>query len=203
MSEYCILLIAVERYIAVFYPLRYNSIVTTKRVMLSLILVNLFIFVTSLSVCLALMRMDRTEPCTTARTMTRQVMFPLLSVTIVPLIVTAIIYCRIFYIAQHQQNKINTQQLQCKHMKRSRHDKKLIKMMLKVFIAFYACWLQFLAVTCILPSNRGGQSDLGYLIYISNIFMYCNSFINPVIYAWGDKNFRTAFKTILMCKREA
>ena len=61
--------------------------------------------------------------------------------------------------------------------------------------AFTACWLPFFILALIKPF-----CDNCVPIWINSIFLwlgYCNSFLNPIIYARFNRDFRTPFKEIL------
>ena len=77
----------------------------------------------------------------------------------------------------------------------SGRESKATKTLGVIMGAFTACWLPFFIVALIKPF-----CDDCVPRWISAIFLwlgYCNSFLNPIIYARFNRDFRTPFKEIL------
>jgi 7 transmembrane receptor (rhodopsin family) len=63
---------------------------------------------------------------------------------------------------------------------------------------FCMCWLPYLIIVTILVHGvRSNVLDLAYKLAFS--FAMANSCMNPVIYAWKNQDFKTAFQQLLAC----
>nr|ANO39017.1 GCR039 [Schmidtea mediterranea] len=70
---------------------------------------------------------------------------------------------------------------------------------------FTICWLPFFVIQLIKPLLKVANIDSNLYIsqWIQDMFLwlgYLNSFLNPIIYAKFNREFRTPFKLILLCK---
>ncbi|XP_063433671.1 5-hydroxytryptamine receptor 1-like [Mytilus trossulus] len=75
-------------------------------------------------------------------------------------------------------------------------DSKAIKTLGIIMGGFTACWLPFFILAVIRPFV--GDNDIPiHMISVFNWLGYFNSFLNPVIYARFNRDFRTPFKEIL------
>jgi hypothetical protein len=132
----------------------------------------------------------------------------------IPLIIMVFAYVKIFCIAQHQAMEI--QKLECslythnssthsrtdrsikKKSKRQTRDAKAIKTLGILMGLFIFCWLPFFLMyiigpfcpQCVFPPIA---------ISIITWLGYVNSFFNPCVYAFLNRNFRMAFSKILSC----
>ncbi|ELT99181.1 hypothetical protein CAPTEDRAFT_121728 [Capitella teleta] len=79
---------------------------------------------------------------------------------------------------------------------------KITKMLLKVVGLFYLCWMPFLVLTIFYTITPIGQRehlpDWFIAIHdLSKVLVAVNSVLNPVIYAHSNQQYRQAFKRIL------
>ena len=84
----------------------------------------------------------------------------------------------------------------------SSKERKATKTLGVIMGAFTACWLPFFILALIKPFC---ESDKCIPHWLSSLFLwlgYANSFLNPIIYARFNRDFRTPFKEILLfrCK---
>ncbi|XP_015116408.1 pyrokinin-1 receptor [Diachasma alloeum] len=97
--------------------------------------------------------------------------------------------------------------LNCSESGRSRvtSQRNVIRMLVAVVVAFFICWAPFhaqrlLAVYAKSVGDAGGQSLVTVytiLTYISGIFYYLSTTVNPLLYNIMSNKFRAAFKTML------
>ena len=128
----------------------------------------------------------------------------------IPLLVMVFVYVRIFKIAQAQAREIVKQEIHlnpsqsitdANKSKRSFHkDSKAIKTLGTIMGIFIVSWLPFFLMYVILPFC---ESCYIPRVAISAITWlgYANSFMNPIVYAFLNKDFSNAFKRLLYCKR--
>ncbi|KAL8203824.1 UNVERIFIED_CONTAM: 5-hydroxytryptamine receptor 1A [Gekko kuhli] len=78
-------------------------------------------------------------------------------------------------------------------------ERKTVKTLGIIMGTFILCWLPFFIVALVLPLCPGCYmpEELGAVI---NWLGYSNSLLNPVIYAYFNKDFQSAFKKIVKCK---
>lgn len=80
-------------------------------------------------------------------------------------------------------------------IKTKRNEWRITKMVLAIFLSFVACYLPITLVKVIDPDVESpGFHILAY------IMLYLSSCINPIIYVIMNKQYRQAYKSILMCR---
>ena len=78
------------------------------------------------------------------------------------------------------------------------HNIKLARMTFLVLLVLFLCWLPFLvtmAVNSVGGDEHGSAKQMLFLV--SLMVLYCNSFMNPVLYSWQNSDFRKAFRALL------
>lgn len=129
-----------------------------------------------------------------------------------PLVVMAIVYAQIFRVAKRQAEEIsfleksfrqkNPQKVSARLSKRSmrvRRESKAIKTLGTLMGLFCICWLPFFVMYLVTPFCGEGCPIDPEVEAAVTWLGYCNSFINPCVYALMNKDFRNAFKKILIC----
>lgn len=91
----------------------------------------------------------------------------------------------------NSQSKISEQ----REAKQKRNEWRITKMVLAIFLSFLACYLP-ITITKVVDTdvNWPGLHIFGY------IMIYMSACINPIIYVIMNKQYRTAYKTVLLCK---
>jgi len=82
----------------------------------------------------------------------------------------------------------------------SSNERKATKTLGVIMGAFSACWLPFFILALIKPFCDEPARCIPH--WLSSLFLwlgYANSFLNPIIYARFNRDFRTPFKHILQC----
>lgn len=135
----------------------------------------------------------------------------------VPAIIIIICYSLIFYVIhksekrmrQHSSRSVNGSHhgpsLQPqpriagkveREVRRRRNEWRITKMVLIIFIAFL---ITYLPIT--LVKNLDKKVDYPGLHVLGYVLIYVSSCINPVIYVIMNRQYRQAYKTVLLCKR--
>lgn len=79
--------------------------------------------------------------------------------------------------------------------KQKRDEWRITKMVLTIFLSFVACYLPITIIKVADKNvNHPGVHIFGYLM------LYLSACINPIIYVIMNKQYRQAYKNVLMCK---
>ncbi|XP_054641751.1 adenosine receptor A1-like isoform X2 [Dunckerocampus dactyliophorus] len=111
-----------------------------------------------------------------------------------PLLLMLVIYVEIFYMIHKQLNKKVT----VSHADPSQYfgkELKLAKSLALVLLLFAVSWLPLHILNCITLFCPECDKP-GFLIYIAILLTHGNSAVNPIVYAFRIKKFRTAFSKI-------
>ncbi|KAJ8347021.1 hypothetical protein SKAU_G00284220 [Synaphobranchus kaupii] len=79
-------------------------------------------------------------------------------------------------------------------------ERKTVKTLGIIMGTFILCWLPFFIVALVLPFCPTSCHMPLWLWNVINWLGYSNSLLNPIIYAYFNKDFQSAFKKIIKCK---
>lgn len=79
-------------------------------------------------------------------------------------------------------------------------ERKTVKTLGIIMGTFIFCWLPFFIVALVLPFCAESCYMPDWLGAVINWLGYSNSLLNPIIYAYFNKDFQSAFKKIIGCK---
>ncbi|XP_029442179.1 5-hydroxytryptamine receptor 1A [Rhinatrema bivittatum] len=79
-------------------------------------------------------------------------------------------------------------------------ERKTVKTLGIIMGTFIFCWLPFFIVALVLPFCEDNCYMPDWLAAVINWLGYSNSLLNPIIYAYFNKDFQNAFKKIIKCK---
>ena len=197
--------IAVDRYIAVLHPLRYNEFMTPK-------VVNILVAVAWAAsiICTGLLigtanYIPGVSLCTLPDIVPQPVLITVLHVVLTSLIMAMFfIYGRIFWVARKQLKQIHAmlpssgdQEYKSSRMAR---ELKAARQFSTIVLVFFICHASFIIVLGLGYIEKGVIMPMSTYILcykISLIVIFCNSGLNPLVYALKFKDFRQAFKRIL------
>lgn len=167
--------IAIERYCAVVFHLRYNEKVTMKRTMI--VLLSAWITIPSVSTLIAFKKIDG-----------RDLLFAHGIVILIGIFVTCLCYFKVLLVLRRHFGQINMQ-LQAPTSEQlatntARYRRKFFTV-LYIVGAFVACHLPY----SIAILSRFGQR---FRIMLLAVFLGGNSCINPLIYFWRIRELREA-----------
>ena len=183
-----IIALTVDRFLAIHLHLRYQELVTHRRV------VTVVISVWVLCSCFSLFALNRVL----------ENVLSIITATIgaVCLTTTGFIYCKIYSIVRHHTNQIHVLQLQPVgqnqngELANAARLKKTALATFYVYVVFVVC---FLPLICVTAANQiYGESALRlHLLYYSRTLVYLNSSLNPLVYCWKIRNIRQAVISVL------
>ena len=206
-SIFTLMEIAIERYIAVTKPLSYARIMQFRTVYIMIGIVWIYLIIAAASVWLVYDTSDAIyydSPCSLLNRLPKWYYFLLiLPHTVTPHFISKILYTRIIYIAWKQEKVIkNGNTGATKGVMVLKREAKAAKMMWILLIVFLVCWAPYIILHIVIhitgPSVPRG---LYIALEIAKILSLCNSFMNPMIYFWKNRDFREALNTCVNCKK--
>ena len=158
--------IAVDRLLAVSLHLRYQELVTSKRVTIVLISIRLTSSITAL-IYIFLPKSNEMLPAV---------------ILLVAYVLTTVAYVRIYKVVKYHQNQIYSQnQLQNAQIREALRQRKSASNALFVYFVFLVCYLPYSPSVILYLTNT---SELLFLIarYASLFLIRLNSSLNPIAY---------------------
>lgn len=176
--------IAVDRYITIFYSLRYHNIMTLRRAWIILAVIWIFCGGCGIGILINFHE--------TVTILIFTVMFLLLLVFMVCL------YIHMFLLAQSHAKKIASLSGQWNSVQQRTNMKGAITLTILLGV-FICCWSPFflhLLMFSFCPNNPYCACYMS-TVYINCTLILCNSVIDPLIYAFRSPELQSAFKKML------
>ena len=193
VSHWHTVILTIDRYVAVQYPLTYNQKMTDNRVKVMILLAWLM---TGAEASI--------ESIWNGTNCILQSRIRPLIITVhlmVIMVINLILYMKIWTIAKRQQQKIldvNSIGTSSSSKKRGLYFDKATRMVFAVVVLFTVLWIPYVVFNVLLsagrPNNISFQAIAGF---IGN----CNSLINNVVYFLLNKDFQYASKKVLHCRQ--
>ena len=173
-----VIVIAFDRLLAVSLHLRYQELVTPRRV--TIVLVSLW-----LTSCVsAFLYIFLPKGIAVAA-----------AISVIGYVLTTLAYVRIYKVVKYHQNQIYGQnQLQNAQIREALRQRKSAYNSLFVSVVFLTCNLPFLASIILYWTNT---SEISFLVanFASIFLIYLNSSLNPFVYCWRYPEIRQSVKS--------
>ncbi|KAM6148621.1 melanocortin receptor 5 [Erethizon dorsatum] len=186
VASMCSLLaIAVDRYVTIFYALRYHHIMTAKRA--GAIIVAIWSFCTGCGIVFILYYEST------------YVVICLISMFFTMLFLMVSLYIHMFLLARAHARRITaTPRYSSVRQRASMWGAVTLTMLLGVFIVCWAPFFLHLILMLSCPKNLYCSCFMSHFnMYL--ILIMCNSVIDPLIYAFRSQEMRKTFKEIIGC----
>ena len=190
---------AIDRFTAVIYPLRYEELMTQRRafVMIAVLWVYTFLVV---SVTVPAHGAWPVEYCAIVHLVPPVIynIFYFGSIFSSFVIIMSLYTC-IFYVAWKQARMIDNQSTAVTGMNSvsNIHQRRVTKMVAFVLGTFVVCWVPYIISNPLRKLLGTSVPWLNTFYKFSITFLYANSFMNPMIYVWKNRMYRVAFKRLL------
>lgn len=209
-SIFSLLAVAVERYMAIFMPFRYQVLMTQRNAALVILTTWLLAFLIGL---VPLMGWHKTPPDSGycffvfVVDMTYMVYFNFFACVLAPLVIMFLIYAQIFVAVKQQVRRIVSEQGsgggregQARAAASMRREMKTATSLFLVLFLFTICWIPLHIINCFLLLCPHCPVPLELLL-AAIILSHANSAVNPFLYAYTMAAFRDTFKAIFLCCR--
>ena len=171
--------IAVDRFLAISLHLRYQELVTSKRVNITLTC----LWLTSAIAASIFLSIPEPHNLTVVAV-----------IEFYGLFVTTVVYVHIYRVVRHHQNQILTQcQLYNDQAMEVFRAKKSAMNSMFVYVLFIACYVPNSCTTILLITDK---SKLSFMVanHVSVFFILLNSSLNPLLYCWRYREIRQNVK---------
>ena len=176
-----VIAIAVDRLLAISLHLRYQELVTSKRVVIALVCLWLT-SATAATIFISLPKWNGTV---------------IAIVELVGLLSATVAYIHVYKVVRYHQNQIQNQlQIQLENTQATRHlrDAKSAVNALFIYIVFLACYLPVLCAKVLLLAYVVRISFL-VVDYAALFLVFLNSSLNPLVYCWRYREVREIAKS--------
>ncbi|XP_027481311.1 adenosine receptor A2b [Zalophus californianus] len=213
-SIFSLLAVAVDRYLAIGVPLRYKSLVTGTRARGVIAALWVLAFGIGLTPFLGWNSKDSATNCTepwdgatnkscclvkclfeNVVPMSYMVYFNFFGCVLPPLIIMLVIYIKIFMVACRQLQHMELMDHSRTIIQREIHAAKSLAMIVGIFAL---CWLPVHAINCVsLFQPARAKNKPKWAMNTAILLSHANSVVNPVVYAYRNRDFRYTFHKII------
>ncbi|XP_029936852.1 trace amine-associated receptor 13c-like [Myripristis murdjan] len=193
-------LISVDRYVAICYPLRYPTKMTHRRVQICVCLCWLIsAFCSSLTINDLLIQPGRYNSCVGECVVVLNYIAGTVDLVlsfIIPFTIIIVLYMRVFVVAVSQARAMRSQTVAVTHQRSGtvkKSEMKAARTLGVVISVFVMCFCPYYCVTLAGENSLVSASSLFFFIFL----FYLSSCLNPVIYAFFYPWFRKAIKLIV------
>ncbi|KAL9956578.1 hypothetical protein ACROYT_G038071 [Oculina patagonica] len=178
--------VSVDRFLAIHLHLRYQELVTHKRVVA--VVISIWVFSVFLSFLMVWVPTD-----------TKALIVYILGFVFV--VVTSLVYIRIYLAVRRHKYDIQALQIQqvAQSTQETAHFASLVKSAVSIFyvyLVFLLCYLPYF-ISLVATEINGPSITLKKFIFFAGTLGFLNSSLNPVIYCWKMRHIRHAIMDIL------
>lgn len=195
-SIYNLIVIAIDRYVAIVHPLSYNAYATKRRVLLIIVIAWICTMAVS-SIPIYWNCFDTADMCELESVLPRYYIVAIqMPAFFLSWIAMFLLYWKIWREAHMHARRMNFGIVPNIVEK---NDRKSVQVVLLILGCFSICWFPYFVVACM--RTFGWRTNSMAIWYKSTFALaIANSGMNPFIYAWKNANFRKAFQKILHFK---
>ena len=192
-SEYNMLLISIERFIAVHFPFRHKCIINRTRLKIVLICVWIFYIVFASLPLFGWNEIVYYEGklCTIRDTWTTSYLSIVCALVLIGLVLNLVLFAKVLY------------KIKCKRLHglavQVRHHRKTTWISFGILFGFVICWGPFFFGT-LMAAWGYLKSDIPCAQISVTVIAAVNGLVNWLIYGLCNRKFREAFRAILTCK---
>ncbi|XP_077996384.1 beta-2 adrenergic receptor-like [Glandiceps talaboti] len=194
-----LLIIAVDRYIAITSPLTYHSRMTTRKakIIISILWALPLLFAVSRFITLRTTYSNIQHlSCYWVESIQQRQRIAVFVVSFIcPLVVMSLLYMYIFWIVRKQNRKISSEH-QSANTPAYKRDIKAVKTLAIILCTFIICWSPVYIFRTFLP-HKWPTCGTPWLSFSLLSLAISNSAMNPAIYAFKNTEFRDAFRKLL------
>ncbi|EZA62475.1 Alpha-1A adrenergic receptor [Ooceraea biroi] len=198
-SVYSLIAIAIDRYIAIVYPLSYNVYATHRYVLLTIVITWICTLSTSL-IPIYWNNFESSRRCIIDEVLPRYYILAIeLPSFILCCTAMVLLYWKIWKEARMHRRRMTRNVVSSIAQTNTKTDRKSNQVVILILGCFSISWLPF----CVIAITRifFVKTPLMNTFYrFAHVLALANSGMNPIIYAWKNANFRRAFQKILHFK---
>ena len=177
-SHFGVFALTVDRFLSIHLHLRYQELVTHKRVVA--VVISVWVLSASISILSGL----------------QDFFIGGAVIVVVCVITTGLLYCKIYASVRHHTNQIHAQVQQVQQatqnedMANAARLKKSSLATFYIYLVYLACYLP---IACVVLAKINGKTALNF----TSTLVYLNSSLNPLIYCWKMRHIRQTVINIL------
>lgn len=206
-----VLAIAVDRYVAIIYPFRYNTHMTYR--VANTVIAGLWTYAILLFAIPAAFSANREAGCHFESFVNKYHILTYCMHYIVTFVIMLCLYSKIFAVSWRQMKEIQRLRVDFTAEGRSQHDlaslkqtMRTVRVFLMVFGILFMCLTPFYVLyTSLAFTEFDMESAPNWWLNLTqpaaDALLFANSTMNPFIYAWKYQEFKMAFKKLLGCHR--
>ncbi|XP_068742568.1 beta-1 adrenergic receptor-like [Montipora capricornis] len=200
-----LLIVTAERYFAIILPLVYHRKMTARRIFWALIFVWIVAILLSFSPFLGLKssivqeRNHQHKICRFADTMSAEYLTTFACITVLmPTLFISFAYVRMYRAASKLKRRLKSLQVQPsrgQEITSALKESKSAKTIGIVVGVFYLCWIPFMIAVVLSAFFKDLVTPV--VVLVISTLVFSNSAMNPVLYGYLNRDFRSAYKKLL------
>ena len=203
-----LLAVALERFLAISDPFRYQRLMTVKRAMVVVLITWVVAILLGLVPIMGWnLGQERFKTCSFIEVIDMKYMVYLnfFGVIIPPLVFMLVIYLYIFHIIRKQQRRTVTHLTvlsrdERRNVRQQKREVRGAKGLAYVIILFAVCWIPLHIMNCFILFDPEKAAPFPALL-AAIVLSHANSFVNPFLYAFSNSQFKRAMERLLCCGR--